>query len=86
MASFIHYNKKRPKVLNRLTKRQREKLPVKALHSAICHQKIKGHKNLKSQISNFHALYEAHCLNIISLAMFEEIYRKRRDMKGKTSK
>ena len=89
MASFIHYKKKRPKVLNRHTKRQRqqsEKLPVKALHSAICCQKIKGHKNLKSQISNFYVLYEAHCLNIISLAMFEEIYRKRRDMKGKTSK
>ena len=34
--------KKRPKVLNRQTKwqrRQREKLPVKTLHSAICHQK-----------------------------------------------
>ena len=42
MASFIHFKKKRPKVLNRHTKRQRrqrKKLPVKALHSAICRQK-----------------------------------------------
>ena len=48
LASFIHYNKKQPKVLNRHTKwqrRQREKFSVKALHSAICRQKI-SHRSI----------------------------------------
>ena len=39
MATFIHYNKKCLKVLNRHTKWQCKKLPVKVLHSAICYQK-----------------------------------------------